>query len=350
MNNKLLKPIIFIVFIIFSYVLISSRATTKSPKQYVISGYTMGTTYTVKLANIYLSEKQLINLRSKINKTLESVNKQMSTFDSDSEISLFNNYSSDAPVKISEDFAKVMKLSQQISRKTDGAFDPTLSPLINLWGFGNTERTNSVPSKKDISKALKNVGYKYVILKESKLIKKNPHVQLNLSAIAKGYGVDKLAEVISSTGCKNYMVEVGGEVVCSGLNESGKVWRIGIQDPEYNSEVGSNNIMIISLKNKAIATSGDYRNYFVYKGKNYSHVIDPRTGYPAEANVASSSVIADNCALADALATSLMVMGPKKGLALIEMMPNVEAMVSVRNRNGSFTNYETTGFDSFAVK
>ena len=171
-----------------------------------------------------------------------------------------------------------------------------------------------------------------------------------MSAIAKGYGVDKVAEVVANSGCKNYMVEIGGEVVTAGVNKLGEAWRIGIQKPVAEAGVGYDNVMVIKLKDKAIATSGDYRNFFKYKGKNYSHILDPRTGYPADANVASASVIANSCSEADGLATSLMVMGVEHGLNMIEKIPGVEALIYVRLPDGSFKNSQTSGFGAFVVE
>ena len=316
---------------------------------YVFTGYTMGTQYNVKLVGLEVEEDSLKEIKKAIEDKLAQVNRQMSTYDPESEISHFNNTNLVDEFEISAGFAKVMGLSRDISEKTAGAFDPTVSPLIDIWGFGYIKKTKDFPDEIEIQEALKNVGFRKVSCSSNILKKAVPNLQLNLSAIAKGYGVDVIAGIVSESGFTNYMVEIGGEVITSGLNQSGEVWRIGVQNPAFGSEVGTDNVMVVILPQKAIATSGDYRNYFEYKGKTYSHVIDPRTGYPTESGVASASVIADTCMMADALATALMVMGPVKGLELIENIKGVEAVITVRNENG-FSNHFSSAYDQFVSR
>jgi len=321
-----------------------------SLKAFEITGYTMGTSYTVKLVEKEFDGENLAALEKKIEAVLYDVSQQMSTYIPSSEISQFNNSKSIEPFEISADFAKVMLLSQKISRETQGAFDPTVSPLINAWGFGPGWKEDLIPSDNTIKDALNKIGYTKLTCTSTSIKKSTPELGINLGAIAKGFGVDKIAETVRAFGYDNYMVEIGGEVVTSGLNHKGVVWRIGVQKPVFGAEIGADNVMVVNLPSKAIATSGDYRNYFKSNGKTYSHVIDPRTGYPATTNVASASVVANSCILADALATALMVVGHEEGLALIEKYPDAEAFIAVRSGDNLFKTYKSSGFDQFTTQ
>ena len=348
MNRQSNTRTIIALLLIAGCMLVPYLRKNNSSANYIISGFTMGTSYTVKMVGLKLSDERLKQIKLEIENTLKLINKQMSTFDKTSEISVFNNIDSGIPFKISSDFLNVVELSKRVYSATSGAFDPTVSPLIDAWGFG-PKKTVGFPEKVEIEKSLAKVGYEYIVFDDQILTKKIAGVELNLSAIAKGYGVDKIVSVIGKTSCVNYMVEIGGEVRTVGVNQSGADWRIGIQNPEFSSNFGDVNIMVIKLPEKSIATSGDYRNFFEYRGKKYSHVIDPETGYPTETGVASASVIANSCAEADAFATALMVMGVHNGLNVIEAQDAVEAMITVRNKSG-LTNYKSSGFDNYVLK
>jgi len=203
------------------------------------------------------------------------------------------------------------------------------------------ENNWSGPDSVSIRKALSQTGISHLILKQTALAKDRPNIQIDLNAIAKGYGVDKVAQLIEKYS-SNYLVEIGGEVKCSGFN-NGNAWIIGIEQPELSPDKRTIK-MAIPLKNQALATSGDYRRFFKYNNKIYSHVIDPRTGYPAESNIASATVLASTCMEADAIATALMVLGVEDGLSLIKSLENVEAMLMVREENKKITLRMSEGF------
>jgi len=282
----------------------------------VISGNTMGTTFTVKIVKNNFLHLGDYNLKVKeieegIHGLLKDINMKMSTWISDSEISLFNKADRDKWVGISGETALVLSAALKISDLTSGSFDITIGPLINLWGFGPDRRPVRVPSEEDIKTAKEITGYKKLSLRSSPPSAKKEASELycDLSGIAKGYGVDSVAVFLDSKGFYNYLVEIGGEISVRGNNGKGEEWRLGVLSPD-----GLNSIKkIIKIGDKAMATSGDYHNYFEKKGVRYSHIIDPETGRPIAHKLVSVTVIMDNCMEADALATGITVMGPEKG-------------------------------------
>jgi thiamine biosynthesis lipoprotein len=280
----------------------------QSDEVYLISGQTMGTTYSVKIAS---SSVEMIDLKQKIEEALKEVNRQMSTYIEDSEISKLNQASSGVPLKISPWFGKVLSYSLDLAQKTNGSYDPTLGPLINLWGFG-PNGNQAVPEKTKIQEALSVVGYKKVDFKSENglyvVSKKLDGVYVDLSSSAKGFGVDVLSELLKDEGHKNHLVEIGGELRASG-HKFGEPWLIAVEKP---SSSGRTVQKVFALKNLSIATSGDYRNFFNAGNKKYSHTLDVETGEPVQHKLASVSVLDPECMKADALATALMSMGPEK--------------------------------------
>ncbi len=309
-----------------------------SAKEILFSGKTMGTTYHIKVVSSVDGDTN--GLDKKIDMRLEEINQSMSTYIKDSEISRFNEDESGKPFEVTSDFYKVMTVSQELYQLTDGAWDGTINPLVNLWGFGKTKRKQSVPQKDDILKLLENTGFHYIrIIKNNLLIKKNrPSVTLDFASIAKGYGVDQIANVIKNSGVDNFLVEIGGEVYAFGVKENGSNWRVGVNRPDKNASTDQI-YKVINLTDRALATSGDYRIFFEIDGLRYSHVIDPRTGYPVKNGVVSVSILADSCMFADGLATAVMVMGHKKGLELVRRLKNTECLIIVREKDGRFTDY-----------
>ncbi len=278
-----------------------------------ISGSTMGTTYHISYVPFHPSSKEeQLAVKKEIDKILRHVNHLMSTYQQDSEISQFNRLHSTKPFKVSPEFARVTDLAQSIAQLSGGAFDITVGPAVNLWGFGPRHR-KEIPSEEQL-KSLRNVvGFKNVVvnLPQSTLQKKVPGVIIDLSAIAKGYGVDAVAAYLKSIQAKAYIVEIGGEVVTYG-KKFGQKWKLGITRP---TDYGGGVEKIVYLSGEAMATSGDYRNFFLYDGKRFSHTIDPRTLRPVTHQLASVSVVSDRgCAYADAMATTLSVLGPRVGL------------------------------------
>lgn len=305
----------------------------------------MGTSYHITVANSKLSRSLTASLHAEIDERLARINKLMSTYDPESELSRFNKSKSTAAFPVSEETAMVVRAALRFSDETDGAFDITVGPLVNLWGFGPDKRNAAVPTRAEISSALKNVGFRYLSVGKGPSLKKDvPGLQADLSAIAKGYGVDAVAELLAGKGFTDYMVEIGGEVVVRGSNPDGEPWRIGVDRPTDHAVPGRKLSAVAPLTNAAVATSGNYRNFFRKDGVRYSHFIDPRTGRPVTNTLASASVIAPTCMQADAAATAVMVLGPKKGKAWIEKHPGWEAILIVGKPDGTFREITTTGF------
>jgi len=277
----------------------------------IITGKTMGTTFSIKIVDRQNLSIDYNTLELEINILLKEINRQMSTYIEDSEISRFNNYDSTGWFTISYDFASLLETALEVSLLSAGAFDITVGPLVNLWGFGPELKKPEVPGVNELLEAKSKTGYNYIDVRvDTPAVKKNnPEVYLDMSAIAKGYAVDKVAELFSSKKIINYMVEIGGEVRTDGNNNKDESWKIGIETPGSPANIQK----IISISDYSIATSGDYNNYFEENGIRYSHTIDPRTGMPITHKLASVTVIHSNCALADAYATAINVMGPAAG-------------------------------------
>ena len=255
------------------------------------------------------------DLAERIDAALDVVDLSMSTYKTESEISRFNALSVNASQQISADFAHVLNVSESVWQQSNGAFDPTVGPLVDLWGFGPVPGDNVVPTDDQIDAALAAIGYQHVQLADGQLAKSSP-VRLDLSAVAKGYAVDQVADLLEMLALPDYLVEVGGEMRLSGFNPKGQPWRIAVEQPTVIPQVQR----IIELGDVAMATSGDYRNYFEVDGVRYAHTIDPRTGRPINHSLASVTVLAPTCAEADAWATALTVLGEEQGLAVAEQL------------------------------
>ncbi len=282
-------------------------------KDLTLQGSTMGTTWSVKLAGPTKNGPKA--LQQAIEARLVSINQQMSTYDPQSAISKFNQSRSTDWQLVPAELVTVVSAAQQLAKLSDGQFDPTVGPLVNLWGFGPDHRPDEIPSAAAITSAKAVIGYnKLQVQREPPALQKlNPELYIDLSAIAKGYGVDEIGKVVEQHGVTNYLAEIGGELRGRGKNPRGTPWRIGIEKPVAGERIASN---IIDLDGKAVATSGDYRNYFEQNGRRFSHTIDPNTGRPITHKLASVSVVHSSTMMADGWATTLMVLGPERGLAL----------------------------------
>lgn len=300
---------------------------------------TMGTACHITIAGS-LSKNKFAALRDQIDAALSDVNARMSIWDQSTEISKFNRFQSLEKFPVSPEFAEVVQSALAYSAMTGGAFDPTVKPLVEHWGFGPNADVQPV---EEIMQA---VGWQKVKLEKSALIKISPNVQLDLAAIAKGYGVDRVADVIRSAGSSNFIVEIGGEIVAEGTNRLGKPWRVGIESPEAAGKAfGSAIFHTLEISGKAMATSGDYRNFQTRTdGTRYSHIIDPHTGMPAQSDVAAVTVIAAHCMDADAVATSLCVMGSEQGFPWLETHPEFQAFFILHAPDGSFISKATPDF------
>ncbi len=299
---------------LFITLLISCSKDSPSDQLLRFSGSTMGTTYTVKVADAPtdLSQDQL---QAAIERVLEKVNDQMSTYRADSELSKLNSNSSTQWIDSSADLLTVVEEALRVSRLTNGAFDITVGPLVNLWGFGPDKQENQVPTQQQITDAMSRVGYTKMSTRRSPpaIRKTRRDIYIDLSAIAKGYGVDKIAEHLESLGVHNYLVEIGGDLRAKGHNAEGTPWKIGIEKPVPEQRAVQ---LIIQLQDQGMATSGDYRNFFEKDGQRFSHTINPRNGMPITHNLASVTVLSPTAMGADAMATALLVMGPETGYML----------------------------------
>lgn len=291
-----------------------------------IRGNTMGTTYMVKVVDASEVEQEL---KTEIESELHRINLLMSTYTEESELSRLNIAETDTWFTLSSETLKVMTASLRFSQLSGGAFDMTVGPLVNLWGFGPMAGSDEIPSSDAVGRARAKVGYQWVEIDGNRL-KKNRDVYIDLSAVAKGYGVDRLVELLENKGLKNYLVEIGGELRARGQNERQEFWVIAIESPEVAAR---SLFKALSIEDIAVATSGDYRNFFEIDGKRFSHTIDPLTGYPVEHSLASVSVLAETALLADGWATTLNVMGEEKGMALAEEQ-NLAALFIIRSEDG----------------
>lgn len=305
----------------------------------------MGTYYQVKYVldlqqqnNVQLSAQ---SLKMEIDKRLELVNNQMSTYRPDSELSRFNK--SAESLEVSDSTRYVIESALALSKQSGGAFDITVGPLVNLWGFGPDKKPVKVPSQQVIAETLKRVGSQYLSVNGNTLYKAIPDLYLDLSAIAKGYGVDQIADYLQQLGIKNYLVDIGGELRVHGVKPGNSQWTLAIERPSAGQDVQR----LIHIGDNAIATSGDYRNYFESDGIRYSHTIDPETGMPIKHKLASVTVINESSMIADGLATAITVLGPEKGLAFAKKF-KIPAFLLVKEGD-DFSEYYTEQFAPYLI-
>lgn len=289
-------------------------AGSASDSMLALSGRTMGTTYNVKCWRNdapQSSGASRAKIEEDIERLLHRMDQQMSTYLPDSELSQFNRATDTNWVAISSDVVEVIRRASQIADESDGALDITVGPLVNLWGFGSEKRPWGIPADSEIAKALPNIGYRKLSWRAHPpaIRKESPGVQCDLSAIAKGFAVDRISEYLESVQFNDYLVEIGGEVRANGFNANGAIWRVGVRDPGAPDEIRT----AIALRNSAMATSGDYVQSFEQDGRRYSHTIDPRTGRPVAHALGSVTVVHESCAMADGWATALNVLGPEIG-------------------------------------
>jgi thiamine biosynthesis lipoprotein len=329
----------FIIVLIILLITTAAAAQT----EHLIAGRTMGTTYHIKV--VTGASERINGLKEKIDARLDAINQAFSTYRNDSEISRFNAFrAAGEKFPVSDDFIQVMKVGRKIYRLSEGAWDGTVNPLVDLWSFGPTLRQPQKPPANKIKALMKNIGFDRIrIVKPNFLVKTLATVTLDLNSIAKGFAVDRVSRLLIAGGYKNYLVEIGGEIYAAGVRADGKNWRVGINRPQ--KDAAFNEVYkAVSIANRAFATSGDYRNFFEIDGVRYSHVIDPRSGYPVSNGVVSVSVIADNCTLADGLATALMVMGAEKGIQLVKRLDNVECFIVLETSDGHLLDFYSPGF------
>ena len=321
-KKKLIWQIPFLlILIIGSIFVIRQQRNTPFQKD---EGMVFGTIY-------HITYQSDINYQKEIEAELQKVDNSLSPFNKTSIISRINR---NEKVKVDEMFSEVFQLAEKISGETDGAFDITVAPMVNAWGFGF--KTGNPPTRQTIDSLRTIVGFHTVSLQDGYVIKKNPKTMLDCSAIAKGYGTDVVARFLKKKGVQNFMVEIGGEIVVNGNSEKLQPWRIGINKPTDDSLNTSQAIQdVVSVSNIAMATSGNYRNFYYKNGKKYAHTIDPKTGYPVQHNILSATVFADDCATADAYATSFMVLGLDGAKKILEKHPELCAYLIYSDQKGS---------------
>ncbi len=286
------------------------------------------------------------SLQEEIERELRRVDASLSPFNDSSVISRINRGENMKPDSM---FVHVFRLSKEISEATRGAFDITVAPLVNAWGFGFKNEKDITPAK--IDSLLQFVGFQKISLKEGEIVKQDPRVILDCSAIAKGYGSDVIAQTFERKGVKNYMVEIGGEIVVKGVNPKGKKWKVGINKPVEDSLSEANVVQtILNVTDIAIATSGNYRNYYYRDGKKYAHTIDPHSGYPVQHSILSSTVLAKDCATADAYATAFMVLGLEASKEVLEVHPEIQACFIYADEKGENQLFMTPGIKALTAK
>nr|WP_158771453.1 FAD:protein FMN transferase [Paraglaciecola sp. L1A13] len=313
---------------------------SQAPVETHLTGHTMGTTYNVKFVNSGKVDEQ--QLHDNIDAALVKVNELMSTYDPDSELSRFNQWNSEAPFPLSPETLTVMREAKRLGELSHGVLDVTVGPLVNLWGFGPDAKPDKRPSEQVVAQVKARTGLDKLHLLDNAAKKTESDLYVDLSTIAKGYGVDVVADLLDESGLHDYLVEIGGEMRVAGHKASGREWRIAVEKPVSMERAIQD---IISIGTNAVATSGDYRNYFEEDGVRYSHLIDPRTGAPITHNLVAVTVVHPSSMTADGLATALIIMG--KDEALNVALHNDLAVLMITRENGEFKEYTTPKFEPF---
>ena len=324
MHNKkqLLWQLPFLAFLIVGTVIIVSRQRS-TPYQHD-KGMVFGTVY-------HITYQSPQNLQKEIESQLAQVDASLSPFNKHSIITAINE---NRDTVVNKMFTDVFTLAMKISDITDGSFDITVAPLVNAWGFGF--KGGAMPTRHQVDSLKRLVGYRKVSLSNGRVTKSDPRIMLDCSSIAKGYGCDVVANYLRSKGIDNYMIEIGGEIVTRGISEKRLPWKIGVTKPTDDSlNVNQEIQTVINVTDKAMATSGNYRNFYYKNGRKYAHTIDPSTGYPVQHTILSSTVIADDCATADAYATAFMVMGLDKAKAVLSRHPELMAYFILAGADGN---------------
>ena len=319
------KHIAFLLFLIAGTIYIAYQQHSMPYQK--DSGFIFGTVYNIS----YQSDK---SLKAEIEAEMKRVDAEFSMFNDSSTVSRFNR--GERP-RLSKMFLEVYKLAFAVNKETEGAFDITVAPLVNAWGFGF--KSKIMPDGRQVDSLRAMVGMKKLTLVESDSILTKPDVRmmLDFSAIAKGYGSDCVARLLREHGVKNFMVEIGGEVVTQGISPKRLPWRIGVTKPIEDSLQTSQELQtVLNVTDRAMATSGNYRNFYYQGGRKYAHTIDPRTGYPVQHSLLSSTVLADNCAVADAYATAFMVLGFEKTKEILERHKELMAYLIYTDNDGNY--------------
>ena len=334
-KKKLIWQIPFLMVLIIGTVVILK----KQPPFRTNEGLVFGTVYKI-------TYQHADDLQNEIKEAMMEVDNSLSPYNPNSIITRINH---NQDTTLNEHFTHVFELAQQISAETEGAFDITVAPLVNAWGFGFKHSIDIQPSVIDSLRQF--IGYQKIKLVDGKMVKEDPRLMLDCSAIAKGYGVDRVARLLDKKGVQHYMVDIGGEVVVKGKNSRMKTWRIGINKPVEDSlSINQELQTILEVSGVGMATSGNSRKFYYKDGKRYAHTIDPRLGTPIQHNILSATVLAKDCTTADAYATAFMVMGLEKAKAFCEQHPELNAYLICAGEGDSYEIYYTPGMEKFMIK
>lgn len=325
----------FLLFLIVgSYLIISQKKETVAPFQYS-EGVIFGTTY-------HATYQCDSTLNGEILNELHAVDRSLSMFNPQSTISRINKGESTETDSL---LRYIFQLATTVSRETNGAFDITVAPLVNAWGFGF--KHGALPDSAQVDSLKSLIGWQRIRIENEKFLRDDSRMVIDLSAVAKGFGSDCVAEMFRRKGVKNFMIEIGGEVVTSGISPKNKPWRIGINKPEEDSTSVRNELQtVLQLNNCAMATSGNYRNFYIQDGRKIAHTIDPKSGYPVQHSILSSTVLAPSCAIADAYATAFMVLGKEGALEVLDKHPELMAYFIYTAEDGSFRIWKSPALEA----
>lgn len=331
--------------IVLSLTVLFTQCDSNTEYLYV-KGQVFGTYYSIT----YLHPKKK-NLEKEIEKKFKKFDNSLSTFNSNSIISRINQ--NDTTVKTDSFFEEMYSMAVRVSDESNGAFDITVAPLVNAWGFGFGNHDHSVSP--DLDTIMPYIGYRKIRLENHRLIKNHKRMMIDASAIAKGQGSDVIAALLEENGCENYMVEIGGEIACKGANPKGEKWHIGIDKPidepvDEKLDTNSGFQTVLAITDVGLATSGNYRQFYVKDGKKYAHTIEPRTGYPVQHNLLSVSVIAPTCMQADAYATAFLVLGVDSSLHICNRHVDMECYLIYADEQGLIQTVHSIGFEKYFVE
>ncbi len=329
------KLFLFLPFVFFAI------SSCKDVTYNVLNGETQGTTYHI----IYNKNEML---KPEVDSVLEIIDLSLSNYNKNALLYKINKNKTD---EVDEHFKTVFNKAVEISDASDGFFDITVGPLVNLYGFGGENKSQI--NDTIVDSLLNFVGYDKVKIQGDKLIKENSNIKIDMNALAQGYSVDYLADFFERKGINNYFIEVGGEVVCKGKNEYDGKWKIGVEKPLENTEIEDRKVeLIVAIKNekKALATSGNYRKFYIEDGVKYTHSINPKTGYPTRDSLVSVTIMADDCMTADGYATACLVSGYEKAVKMVNEKDNIEAFFIYFDKLGNYKFYFTPGFKKYVEK
>lgn len=330
----------FLLFLIIgTYLAITRKEEAKDiPFQYC-EGAIFGTVY-------HATYQCDSSLNGKILEELQAVDQSLSMFNPNSTISQINSGKSNETDSL---LRTIFHIAREVSQATDGAFDITVAPLVNAWGFGF--KHGALPDSLQVDSLRQLIGRNRISLKDNKFFREDPRMIIDLSAVAKGFGSDCVAQMFRKHGINNFMIEIGGEVVTSGVSPKAKAWRIGVNKPQEDSTSTSNELQtILQMNNCAMATSGNYRNFYIDNGRKIAHTIDPKTGYPVQHSILSSTVIAPTCAIADAYATAFMVLGLEKSLQVLDKHPELMAYFIHTDKEGNYQVWKSPGIEALIAQ